>query len=100
MDARIRELKRSDLMDRHGTSDLLPSLAPDALMRLYGVSPLNANGSCILAAILSMAADHTKNRLKPGLHRQVVPPSGGNPSNLIRQLDGRKKRKMPKEKKF
>ena len=47
--------------------------------------------------ILSMAADHTKNRLKAGLPRHVVPPSGGNASNLTRQLDGRKKRKMPKE---
>ena len=53
-----------------------------------------------LTAILSMAADHTKNRLKAGLPRHVVPPSGGNASTLIRQLDGRKKRKMPKEKKF
>ena len=35
-----------------------------------------------------MAADHTKNRLKAAAH------------TLTRQLDGRKKRKMPKEKKF
>ncbi len=33
------------------------------------------------SAILSMAADNTKNRLKAGLPRHVVPPSGGNASN-------------------
>ena len=39
------------------------------------------------SAILSMAADNTKNRLKAGLPRHVVPPSGGNASNNPTRLE-------------
>ena len=54
---------------------------------VWQIRPAIARALADGAAILSMAADNTKNLLKAELPRHVVPPSGGNASNNPTRLE-------------